>query len=154
MRYPLTALLALICTFLPGAATAQRALTANDHIDIQQLYARYNDAIDSGNAGAWADTFTADGAFNTFKGRQGLMDFMAQWTGRMNGANLRHWNTNLVITPTSEGASGSVYLILLDVSVRPPAIASTVRYNDTLVRTAQGWRFKTRTTRADPAPRQ
>ena len=85
MRLPLTAVCLLICTLLPGRALAQRALTAADHIDIQQLYARYNEAIDAGNAEAWADTFTADGAFNTFKGRTGLIEFMAQWTGRMNG---------------------------------------------------------------------
>ena len=154
MRSRLTALLVLACTVFAAPAVAQRGLTAMDYIEIQQLYARYNEAIDAGDAEAFADTFTPDGAFNTFKGRQGLIDFMAQWTGRLNGANRRHWNTNLIITPSSEGATGSVYLILLDVSVRPPAIASTARFSDTLVKTARGWRFKTRTTRADPAPRQ
>jgi ketosteroid isomerase-like protein len=133
-------------------AQQKAALSTQDYIDIQQLYARYNEAIDGGNAEAYADTFTPDGTFNTFKGRQGLIDFIGQWTGRMNGGNRRHWNTNLVITPTPDGASGSVYLMLLDVSVRPPVIATTAKYTDTLVKTPQGWRFKTRATRADPPP--
>ncbi len=154
MRHRLMSAVVLAVVLWAGAASAQRAaaLTAMDYIEIQQLYARYNEAIDSGDADAYADTFTADGAFNTFKGRDGLIDFIAQWTGRMNGGSRRHWNTNLVITPAPGGASGSVYLMLLDVSVRPPAIASTAKYSDTLVKTPQGWRFKTRTTRADPAP--
>ena len=33
-------------------------LTADDRFAIQELYARYNHAIDSGNSGAWAATFT------------------------------------------------------------------------------------------------
>ena len=136
----------------PRAQQNPASLSTQDYIDIQQLYARYNEAIDSGNAEAYADTFTPDGTFNTYKGRQGLLEFMGQWNGRMNGGNRRHWNTNLVITPTPDGANGSVYLMLLDVSVRPPVIGSTAKYTDTLVKTPQGWRFKSRATRGDPPP--
>ncbi len=130
------------------------ALTALDYAEIQQLYARYNEAIDSGDAEAYAATFTPDGVFNNnYKGKEGLLNFMQQWTTKMNGGSRRHWNTNLVITPTAEGASGSVYLMLLDVSQRPPVIASTAKYSDTLVKTPDGWRFKTRATRGDAPPR-
>jgi hypothetical protein len=142
----------LALALLPAWAAAQ-SLTAQDYVDIQQLYARYNEAIDTGNAEAWADTFTADGVFNTFKGREALLGFVQQWKDKMNGLSRRHWNTNLLITPTAEGASGSVYLMLLDVSQRPPAIAATAKYSDVLVKTPQGWRFKQRTTSGDPAPK-
>ncbi|HLW76642.1 MAG TPA: nuclear transport factor 2 family protein, partial [Bryobacteraceae bacterium] len=64
----------------------------------------------------------------------------------------RHWNTNLVITPTAEGASGTVYLFLMDVSAKPPAIQTAARYEDQLVKTADGWRFKHRQTKGDSAP--
>ena len=47
----------------PGAAAG--ALTADDHIKIQQLYSRYYQTIDAGASEAWADTFTPDGSFNT-----------------------------------------------------------------------------------------
>ena len=143
---------AMCWALVVGAQQTAGSLTAQDYIDIQQLYARYKEAIDSGNAEAYADTFTPDGTFNTYKGRQGLLEFMAAWSGRMNGGNRRHWNTNLVITPTAEGANGSVYLMLLDVGVRPPVIGSTAKYTDTLVRTPQGWRFKSRATKGDPPP--
>lgn len=42
--------------------------------------------------------------------------------------------------------------MLLDVGVRPPGIAATAKYTDTLVKTPQGWRFKTRATKGDPPP--
>ena len=46
-------------------------LTTQDYIDIQQLYARYNIAIDTGDGEGWAATFTPDGVFNnTNKGHE------------------------------------------------------------------------------------
>lgn len=71
----------------------------------------------------------------------------------MGGANRRHWNTNLTIMPSSEGASGSVYLLLVDVGVRPPAIQAAAKYEDQLVKTSAGWRFKKRVTQNEGPPR-
>ena len=51
------------------------------------------------------------------------------------------------------GASATVMLMLLDVSTK--GIVATGMYNDTLVKTANGWRFKSRATKMDtaaPAP--
>jgi SnoaL-like domain len=56
----------------------------------------------------------------------------------------RHFNANLVITPTPEGAKGSVYLLLFNVRNIPTTIVETAIYNDTLVKTPQGWRSKKR----------
>jgi hypothetical protein len=67
-----------------------------------------------------------------------------------NGGTRRHWNTNLLITPTPEGAKGAVYLMFVDVGMKPPQITSAGRYEDTLVKTAQGWRFKQRRNFPDP----
>ena len=71
---------------------------------------------------------------------------------------LRHWYSNLTITPTAAGANGSVYVLQIDITAKPPAISTYSRYDDTLVKTPQGWRFKTRqrssdTTIGPPAPR-
>ena len=152
-RLMLTALVLSMVFATPAGAQPKRApLPLQDYAEIQQLYARYNEAIDTGNAEAWADTFTPDGSFNTYKNRDGLIDFIHQWVSRMNGANRRHWNSNLIITPAPEGATGSVYLMLLDVGVKPPVIASTLKYSDVLVKTPQGWRFRSRVTRPDPPP--
>jgi ketosteroid isomerase-like protein len=134
-----------------AAAPAQAAeLTTQDYLEIEQLYARYNHAIDSGDAEGWAATFTPDGVFNTkFIGREGLLGFMKTWGEKMNGANRRHWNSNLRLTPSADGANGTVLLMLLDVGTQPPAIVMTGQYADTLVKTANGWRFKSRLVRPD-----
>jgi len=135
-----------------GAMSAHAAeLSTQDYIDIEQLYATYNHAIDSGDGEAWAATFTPDGTFNKFTGHDQLVGFIQAWKEKMNGGARRHWNTNLRIVPSKEGASASVFLMLVDVSTK--SIVATGMYNDTLVKTAQGWRFKTRATKMDtPAP--
>jgi hypothetical protein len=118
------------------------------------LYARYNLAIDTGDGEGWAATFTPDGVFNnTNKGHDALVQFIKDWREKRDGANRRHLNSNMVLTPTPEGAKGAIYLLLLNVGVRPATIATTGIYEDVLVRTAQGWRFKSRIVHADPGPR-
>jgi hypothetical protein len=128
------------------------SLTADDYIEIQQLYAKYNIAIDSGDAEGYAATFIPEGVFNTFNGHDALVGFIHRWRDAMKGGNMRHWNTNLAITGTPEGASGSVYLLLVDVSAKPPAITTAAKYEDQLVKTADGWRFKKRVTKGEGPP--
>jgi hypothetical protein len=125
-------------------------LSTQDYIDIEQLYSTYNHAIDSGDGEAWAATFTPDGTFNKFAGHDQLVGFIQQWKEKMNGGNRRHWNTNLRILPSKDGASAAVYLMLVDVTTK--SIVATGMYNDTLVKTASGWRFKSRATKMDAAP--
>jgi len=130
-----------------GAGT----LTVQDHVEIEQLYAKYNHAIDSGNAEDWAATFTADGVFNNrFNGRDALIGFVNNWKTN-GGLSRRHWNSNLLISATPQGARGSVYLMLMDVSVKPAVVLSTGMYSDELVKTANGWRFKNRAVKPDVA---
>lgn len=153
MRNTLVRIGLVIATLAIGAvAHAQSSgagsLTAQDYIDIQQLYARYNWVIDAGDIEGYVALYTPDGSFNTFNGADGLRTFMKN---RQAGTR-RHWNSNLLITPTPGGASGKVYLLLVDVGQKPPAIATAARYEDTLVKTAAGWRFKRRQTSPDPAP--
>lgn len=68
------------------------------------------------------------------------------------GAHVRHWNTNLMILPSAAGASGQVYLVLVDFATTPATIAASGSYADELVKTAEGWRFKKRAVRIDAAP--
>ncbi|HEY0681449.1 MAG TPA: nuclear transport factor 2 family protein [Steroidobacter sp.] len=144
---------AALAAFAFGAVSAQAAdLTTQDYIDIEQLYATYNHAIDSGDGEAWAATFTPDGSFNTLKGKDALVGFIKNWREKRNGANRRHWNTNLRITPSDEGANAVVMLMLLDVGTQPPSIVSTGQYTDVLVKTPNGWRFKSRVVKGDAPP--
>jgi uncharacterized protein (TIGR02246 family) len=151
MRNTLTrcvAPIAFCVTLAGGSAVAQTsaALTTRDYVEIQQLYARYVHALDRGDAEGYAALFTPDGAFNNNVGREALIAFVRN----RNAPTTRHINSSLVISADPEGAKGAVYNIFLDVGSNPPAITGASRYEDTLVKTREGWRFKKRVNIREP----
>ena len=138
--------------FAGASWAAVPPLSAQDNFEIQQLYARYNNAIDSGDAEGWAATFTPDGVFNTFSGHDALVGFVKMWREKLGGATRKHWNTNLQISGDSKEATASVYLMLVDFGTKPASILTTGMYSDSLIKTKDGWRFTKRTTKGDTAP--
>ena len=133
-----------------GAVTPAMAeeLTAEDHARIHQLYARYVQAIDFGEAVAWADTFTVDGSFgDSVTGRDALIAFAERYHEE-NGDAPRHWYGALVLTPTAEGAEGRCYAVTFN--SRTQSLMWTGTYRDALVKTADGWRFALRQLTMDP----
>jgi hypothetical protein len=126
-------------------------LTSDDLVEIQQLYAKYNWTLDAGDAEGYAGTFTPDGVFNNNVGHDAIVKFANTFHTGI-GSHLHHWNTNLMILPSAEGASGQVYLVLVDFATKPASIFTSATYSDELVKTAQGWRFKKRATKTDVAP--
>jgi hypothetical protein len=142
----------VLTALLLGNAQAAGTLSAQDNVEIQQLYAHYNIAIDSGDAEGWAATFIPEGVFNTYTGHDALVGFVKMWREKLNGAARKHWNTNLQLSGDAKQASGTVYLMLVDTSTKPASIIFTGIYNDNLVKTKQGWRFAKRTTTADALP--
>jgi len=140
-----------------GAATPA-ALTAMDHIEIQQLNAAYARYIDTGeeNGEAWARLFTQDGVFtrqakDRYAGRQQLAE-LARVTGR--GPHyVAHFLTNLLVKAAPGGAVGSAYCMVVrfpddkmgDADPRPTVPGAGCRYDDVYVKTAEGWKFKSRT---------
>jgi hypothetical protein len=125
-------------------------LTAQDYIEIQQLYGTYAYTLDTAQAERFAATFTPDGEFTRgrakgqatetrtpLKGTEGLTKM-----GSVGGG--RHFTANLVVTPTPEGANGSCYLLLFNARNIPATITETAIYEDKLVKTKEGWRFKKR----------
>ena len=130
------------------------ALSVEDQLAIQQLYARYNFAIDSGNGPAWAETFAESGVFisasGTFTGSEQLSGFASGFAARLKG---RHWTNNLVLEGDTGKATGTCYLLLfrLTPGEQPPAgILVTAIYNDELAKGADGaWRFTKRTVTGD-----
>jgi len=123
-------------------AQAQSVLSADDLAEIHRLYAQYNLMLDAGDSQSWADTFIGDGSFNTFVGRQALLAFADDFIA--SNPNTRHWNSNIHITPTADGAAGTAYLMLWKVSTQPAEVVLTGIYTDELVKTSKGWRFKGR----------
>ncbi len=127
-------------------------LSLEDQLDIMELMARYNHAIDSGDAEGWAATFTDDAAFEgstaTLKGREELLEFVRS---RDPSNPLRHWNNNILIDGDGDDATAKVYLITFDVS-GPPKIRSSGLYHDTLRRVNGHWRFTHRKVEPDARP--
>jgi uncharacterized protein (TIGR02246 family) len=147
--------LALAILVAAGPLAIAADLKADDYTAIQQLYARYNTAIDHGDGEAWAGTFTTDGVFaNNFKGHDALVGFVNTWRSNpaMNGALRRHFSADLVVTPSAEGATATVSTLLVDLSTKPVSIANFVTYSDVLVKTRDGWKFKTRAVKAEGPP--
>jgi hypothetical protein len=148
------------CADAQSPAAAPGQLTALDYLEIQQLVARYARAIDtcSNNGYDYADLFTPDGAFipsfdgqrgGAFQGRERLAEISG---GGSRGCKdvpwieqgVRHIYTNHVITPTAEGASGVVDMLMIGLGGDPNKIEYDGYYEDTYVRTPEGWRFKQR----------
>jgi hypothetical protein len=126
-------------------------LTAQDYIDIQQLTARYSHALDTaaGNGYAYADLFTDDGAaFDRWIGREQIAEIPRSGAREPVGPDyVRHYATNHLIEPTADGAIGKQYVIVIDHQNdgKPSTIFLGGQYQDVYVKTAKGWRFKTRT---------
>jgi hypothetical protein len=163
----MAALAGLVATAASGAqARAAKAppLTPQDYIEIQQLSARYAFDIDTCvNAGAdFADLFTDDGEFSVSqqwglagnrktKGRVALID-AAGGDGQGGckdpkttmGYGISHIVVNHVITATADGAAGKSYLLAIGVGGDPTRIERQGGYDDVYVKTAVGWRIKSR----------
>ena len=153
---------AVMLALLPAAAqrgSGTMMLTADDHVQIQQLVTRLGYALDTGaNDGAmFADLFTEDGVFGAAKGRAQLA---ALARARSEGAANRHFVSNVIVKPAERGAIGTQYEALFAVGQdgNQSAIARTGRYEDTYTKTPAGWRIQKReffpsisTTEADKA---
>jgi hypothetical protein len=126
-------------------------LAFQDYFEIQQLYARYALYLDTGNADGFVSLWTTDGEFVAGRPAGQADAVRTPNTGeglRRQGSSggYRHFNSNLIITPTAEGADGMVYLIRFNLrkDTNPYEIDQTSIYQDKLVKTPQGWRFKRR----------
>ena len=120
------------------------ALTSEDKVEIAELAARYNRAIDSGDAEGWAATFTEDGVFEgsqgKVQGREALVHFVEDREQRATSQQ-RHWNNNFVIEGDGDSATLTCYLLLMSGS----EVAAIGSYDDVLRRVDGAWRFAHRT---------
>jgi hypothetical protein len=159
LRLTLVLLLAL------GAATAHSqtapaatdpALTASDYLEIEQLIYKYGWALDSGenNGFAYADLYTTDGTFTgtnqgpsgrTYQGRENLAALARG--PKLGPLHVSHLATNVIVTPTADGAVGRVYVAIFDQGEpgTPPGADHGGFYDDVYVKTSEGWRFQRRT---------
>lgn len=159
MRYSICPFAAAILLSLASPSPAQE-LTALDYIEIQQLVSKYALAIDtcSNNGYDYADLFTADGEFVPvingealpgIRGREALAEVSG---GGSNGCEnvpwieqgVRHIYANHIITPTAEGAAGTVDMMMIGLEGDLFKVGYDGHYEDVYVKTEEGWRFKQR----------
>ena len=109
------------------AAPVAAPLPALDYYELQQVYARFNHALDTAedNGNAFANVFTADGIFVTgagvrVQGRDQLAAFAREDADKRKGpTNVGHYVTNVAFDQTAAGARGHGYL--LEATQLPPA---------------------------------
>ena len=132
-----------------NVSAASEGLSAQDYADIQQLYWRYNQGADFRDSELFVSAFADDAMFRAGDLALDGADAITVWRGERdaggNGDNgRRHWNSSYRITPSPEGAKGRVYWLLVDVSSGQPEHVGSGYYDDTYVKTSDGWRIKSR----------
>ena len=140
-----------------GAESARGAtvdLTGRDYAEIERLFGLYNQGSDFRDAEMFVSAFSEDGVIIRGNGRvQGQAALRAERAERYQGQTgdnkRRHLNSSFVITATSEGAKGRAYWILNDVSGSEIKTVASGYYDDIYVKTANGWKIKSRTLTAD-----
>jgi uncharacterized protein (TIGR02246 family) len=140
-----------LCLCAGAQAQQKKPLTEADTAAIKQLSARYATALDSCKAGDYAEVFTPDGAF--ISGPRGTLSGRDQLEGLVRSerhcqstpasstpaAAADHAVLDIAIEPTAEGATGKVRL-----PGKEPGTTNG-HYDDVYVKTASGWRIKSRT---------
>jgi hypothetical protein len=163
MRKTLVALVCVVAIVVAGAswkfvaaAESKTKLTTQDYFDIYNLYGIYTRYTDMGygdDGTNYASMFTPDGIFNNRIGREAnkiaIHNQQGGWV--RDNRSVRHTTTNIVVTPTADGVvKGSAYLLVFNVAAVPPFVEDSGIYEDWLVKTTEGWRFKKRLYRRSP----
>ena len=141
---------ALALGAVPSAQQGGNMLTAQDYAEIQQLYAHYAWSIDTRaeDGMVYARTFTPDGEFVNGDSRTvGHQQLAAMIRGDGQPSPVpTHFTMNIAIEPSPEGARGRAYLAITGGEPNAPQTLNTTgTYDDILVKTSDGWRFKQRT---------
>jgi hypothetical protein len=147
LNYGLVVTLGLSVAMVGAASAQTRTLTEKDRAEIRQLSDKYVTFLDGCKASEYASLFTADGSFisgprGTMTGPEKLASLVTTERFCQPGATpqgaMSHAFSKVVIEPAADGAVGRVYL-----PGRDPG-SSGGHYEDVYVRTADGWRFKSR----------
>ena len=116
------------------------SVSTDDLMEIQQLLARYAVYITQGNLDGVLTVFTPDGTYSAFGDTYALDEFPALVAAAPKGLFL---TGTAVVEPGADenSASGTQPLCFVDHTTHDLRIGY---YNDTYVRTVDGWRLRTR----------
>lgn len=137
-----------------------KQVSAQDDIEIRNLISRYCITTDNADADAFMETWVQasefggyeSGPFGSMKTWRELHEFEKHHVGPGGMANgKRHQATNVLIEFVSNDEVHVTHdLVVLEVA-KEPRIVATGRYDKSVVvRTKDGWRFKSRMLHVDP----
>lgn len=121
-------------------------LTAEDKVEIMELTARYNFAIDRRDPESLADVFTEDGELWSGgnlrgSGRKALADYM-----RASARNhpIRHFTSNTMIEGDGDHATLRMYVMAWNIANGGMVPYVLGEYDDVLLKVNGKWKFKLR----------
>ncbi len=127
-------------------------MKTEDKIEIQELTARYANAMDDTDIEAWMQTWDANGLWKgglgEFQGTAKLQELFAALGERIK--NRRHVMTNFVISGEGEQAEQRCYMLVFD-RVNEAKLIATGVYTDRLIKTGGKWKFLERRVVLDPS---
>ena len=132
-----------------------KMLSPEDHLEILQLYGYYTRMTDAGAERDASWLYTEDGVWDVGRrrvvGAEALREYYLDAKRRHAIDRTRHFATTPVIVPSPEGARGSLYMMTVGRRTKggPVEVTGYGKYEDWLVKTPKGWRFKERKWRAD-----
>ena len=124
------------------------ASVLEDKDAIRELLARYCFHFDSGDFDEWIDLFTPDGVFDVgpmgrFAEHVGLRQFLKTVPLTDGLPQVKHCVMNSIVTVDGATATAQSYVVVI--SAGPPlGLTLAGRYEDRLVKTPHGWRFRER----------
>ena len=129
-----------------------------DKFAIEELIARYNQSLDSGDyptwVACWADDAILDGIGKLLTGKPQIQAFADQYEGstrsKING--LKHYTVNILSQIDGGSAKSSSYLQLVSTTDKGVKIIFTGRYEDDLKRINGQWQFARRKLHQDTPP--
>ena len=132
-------------------------LSADDYVEIQNLYAYYNQTSDAGEAEAFAGCFAEDGRFRlpaagiALEGRAAILAYKRADAGRRGNRYRRHWNASLHLQRQADGSvKGRCYIHGYDGDPgKPPVLSDVGSYADRIVKVAGEWKFSERVVSMD-----
>ena len=129
-------------------------ISTTDRVQIEDLVALYNKAIDTGDAEGWAATFTKDGEFHgivgDFAGTDELTAFVQAYASEEQFADFataQHWVTNIVLDGDADEASMFAHLMMVQPHDEGGRIILVGQYEDKLRRVDGQWLFAERNVR-------
>ena len=133
-----------------------KTLSVADRLEIHELLARYYLAEDSALVDPWVSAFTKDGGFykrdgQACLGHDELRRFALKRQERPEAREYVHWTSNLLVTPTEDGAQLQYYSMTVQQTADGYRIRGMAINTDELRQENGQWRFKSRRSVSCPA---